>query len=1159
MEDLSNTAAPNSDSWLDRPFLSRITLNWELILFVAIIAIAIFTRFYDLESRVMSHDESLHTYYSWRLYRGFGFEHSPLMHGPWQFITIALSYFLFGDSDWAARIPAVLTSILTVGFMWQYRRYLGRAGALIAALLFTISPFMLYYGRYVRNEAYVGLFGVVMLWAILRYLDSGKERYLIYLTAAVAMHFTAKETSFIYTAQAMLFLGLLFVQKVSNMRWPNPDQKKAFLTVLILGFVLIGLAGSAYVLTSQVEGPSAESVAEPADPTASESPLAGITGSRLPLTLAGAALFAFLVSVYFLFQGLGWQRIKTDRSFDMIILLGTIVLPHLSPFIVRAMGADPLDYSQNGMLRTAIVLVPMVLISIGIGLLWNPKRWLPNAAVFYAIFAIFFTTIFTNGQGFFTGLIGSLGYWLEQQGVRRGSQPWYYYLLVQIPVYEYLTFLGSGLAAAIGIKRIWPALTRRKAAAEISELDADDLQVEYFTEDDAEAEVYEEPEDHNEPDLGQRMALPFFGFWTITSFLAYTIAGEKMPWLTFHIALPMILLAGWSIGQLIKNFQWNLFSVGEDGFQLSNGWSVAGLLIVFIPSLIGMLGSLLGNNRPFQGSELTQLNATSTFITALVAVLLSGWGLARALKPWPSGQVSRLGVIIAFGFLTLLTARVSFIATFVNYDNATEYLVYAHAASPVKEVMEQAEEISRRTSGDLSMVIAYDDDVSWPFTWYLRNYDNSRYYAANPTRDLRDVPIIIVGDNNFSKIEPVVGQAYYQFDYIRMWWPDQDYFDLTWDRLAAGLRDPEMRAALFNIWFNRDYDLYAQIKGRSNLELATWSPADRMRMYVRKDVAASIWNYGVAAAPEAIIADPYEGKDIELSADFFFGEAGSEQGQFAHPRGLAFGPDGDIYVADSDNHRIQRFNSAGEFLNVWGSFADILQGDAPAGTFNQPWDLAVGPDGSVYVADTWNHRIQRFSAEGQFISMWGFFGQAEAPDAFWGPRAVEVDAEGNVHVTDTGNKRIVVFTADGQFLNQFGEVGFSPGQFDEPVGLALAEDGSLYIADTWNQRIQKYDFSGLAGAYTFSSMWDIFGWFGQSLDNKPYLALDSDRGRLYVADPEGYRILEFDLNGEPIRFWGDYSSGIDGIGLVSGIAVAPDGSVWVSDGANNRILRFNPP
>ncbi len=182
-------------SWLDRPLLSKFVLNSETILFILILLIAIFSRFYLLEPRVMSHDENTHVYYSWRFYQGFGLAHDPLMHGPFQFHLIALSYFMFGDNDFTARIPAVLFSIATVAFVWFYRRYLGKAGALIAGVLFTISPYMLFYGRYVRNEAFVGLFGVVMLWAILRYLETGKAGYAYALTAVTVLHFTAKETA----------------------------------------------------------------------------------------------------------------------------------------------------------------------------------------------------------------------------------------------------------------------------------------------------------------------------------------------------------------------------------------------------------------------------------------------------------------------------------------------------------------------------------------------------------------------------------------------------------------------------------------------------------------------------------------------------------------------------------------------------------------------------------------------------------------------------------------------------------------------------------------------------------------------------------------------------------------------------------------------------
>ena len=83
--------------------------------------------------------------------------------------------------------------------------------------------------------------------------------------------------------------------------------------------------------------------------------------------------------------------------------------------------------------------------------------------------------------------------------------------------------------------------------------------------------------------------------------------------------------------------------------------------------------------------------------------------------------------------------------------------------------------------------------------------------GANPSRTLRDAPVILVGDANYGKIEPVVANLYDRFDYIRLWWPNQDYYDLTWERIRKALTDPAMRDALFQIWLNRDYTKYGQV------------------------------------------------------------------------------------------------------------------------------------------------------------------------------------------------------------------------------------------------------------------------------------------------------------------------------------------------------------
>jgi sugar lactone lactonase YvrE/4-amino-4-deoxy-L-arabinose transferase-like glycosyltransferase len=1120
-------------SGLDTPVLSRIKLNPETIVFALIIILAIFTRFYKLEPRVMSHDETSHVYFSWLFFRGNGYAHDPVTHGPMQFHIVALSYFLFGDSDTSARIPAVLFSIATVGFIWFYRRYLGRVGAIIAALMFTISPYMLYYGRYVRNEAFVALFGVMMIWAILRYFETGHPRYLYWLTAVTVLHFTTKETSFIYTAQALLFLGLHFVYRITQKQWIKIKYRLYFLLSLISSLIFLSFG---IVLRSLVN--------QSTDASGVITPNTTNLPSIIPISLLILGLLSLTASIYFLIRGYTLPLIRRERSFDLVILLGTLVLPQLSAFVINFFGwKNPVNASEVAsltipeILQMALVLVPMIIGSIVIGLWWNRRQWLINAGIWYSIFTVLYTSMFTNGAGFFTGLVGSLGYWLEQQAVNRGGQPFYYYALLQIPIYEYLPALGCLLALIYGaIKALKSIKSTPISPQGDGILSANEPQDE---------EAITIP-----PSLIQSPPIiALFGFWTITSLLAYSIAGEKMPWLTVHIALPMILVSAWFFGHLVDTFNWS-------AFRQKKGILGMGLLLFFIPAILSALRSLLGGNPPFVGHSLEQLSSTSQFLIAIISAVGSGIGLYIVMKDWLPSQVRRAIILVPVSLLAVLTARTAFTASYINYDRATEFLVYAHSGPGDKIALAQIEEISRRLTGGLDLPVAYDSDTTYPYWWYLRNYTNPRFYGSAPTRDLRDVPVILVGGENFGKIEPIVGQAYYRFDYIRIWWPIEDYDNLTWERVIYAMRDPQMREALFRIWLFRDYTLYGQLTNR-NFNLQNWSPSGLMRLYIRKDIVAQLWDYGTGVSSETVIADPYEGKPLDRSADFVFGSMGVEPGQFQNPRDIALAPDGSLYVADTMNHRIQHLTTDGTVLQVWGSFADLAGGDAPGGTFYEPWGVAVGPDGTVYVTDTWNHRVQRFSSEGEFISTWGFFGQGETPFALWGPRDIAIDANGQVFVADTGNKRVVIYDADGNYITQFGSVGFDPGQFDEPVGIAVDKDGLVYIADTWNQRIQIMVPDGTGNYIPFLN-WEVVAWYGQSLDNKPYIAVDTE-GNLYTSDPEGYRILHFTRTGTFVDYFGDYGSGQNAFNLPTGLSVDSQGGIWVVDSANNRIMHFSIP
>ena len=954
-------------NWLDYTPISALPwLTLELLIFGLILVAAVLTRFYNLGARAMSHDESLHTYFSYLLYKGQGYQHNPMMHGPLQFHLIALSYFMFGASDFVARIPAATFSILAIAAIWIWRRYLGRTGALAAAVMALISPFLLYYGRYTREDSYVAVSLFVLLYSVLRYLETGKAKYIYLIAGSIVIHYLTKETSFIYTAQLLIYLAVYFLVRVLQKPWSGGQNNyRGFLATLLLGITLLGATGYMVISNKKVGDFTGAQTAAPANPTAVNT-LAPheATGLSPTIILAALAALALGAAIFFLFRGFGLANIRKERSFDLLIIFGTIVLPQLSAFPVYILGWDPLDYSSAGLLRTGLFLGPIIIITILIGMWWNRDVWWKMALIFWTPYILFYTTIFTNGVGFFTGSVGSLGYWLQQQGVQRGSQPWYYYVLITIPIYEFLPACACILAAYLSLRKQPVSVTLPVE----SEVDSDN----------------------------RTNMLSLLGWWTVTSIIAFTFAGEKMPWLTFHMALPMVLWGGWAIGTLIDRVEW-------DELLKRNALLVMALLAVFTLSIVAIFIALLGSPRPFEGQDLTQLEATTSFIFAVVGALASLFGLTRLLSDWDYKQSVYLNALVFFGILAVLTARASFRANYLKFDSAQEYLVYAHSYSGVKDLLRQVDDLSEKTVGGKDIVVAYDDDTSWPMSWYMREYPNSRFYGAQPDRSLRDVPAIIVGDNNFAKIEPIVSDNFYRFDYIRMVWPNQDYFNLVslrpdasipfddsypctgllsglkllpqydFSRVCGALKDPRMRTAIFDIWLNRDYKLYGEVTNSVGINESTWDPSDKMRLYLRKDVVDKVWNYGIKTEPKPKV-DPYAKGVINLPANFVTGSLGTEPGQFNTPRGIAFAPDGSLYVADSRNHRIQHLHADGTVIKVWGSFADQSTGNAPIGTFNEPWGVAVGPDGSVYVSDTWNHRIQKFSPDGTPIKMWGVFG-----------------------------------------------------------------------------------------------------------------------------------------------------------------------------------------
>lgn len=625
-----------STNWLDQPVSKWLhTFDLEKVLFSVILILAILSRFYMLGERVMSHDEINHVRPSWELSEGQGYRHDPVTHGPMQFHLIALAYTLFGDTDFNSRLPQALFSIASVWLVWKFRRYLGRVGAMLAALMMLISPFMLYYGRYARNESFVALFGVLTLYLILRYLETANNRYLYGMAAVLSLQFVTKEVSFIYTAQALVFLAIIFIKKLMQAEWKIPERKISFVVALLAGIVLIGAAvfisGKLGQAANDTGTETLSAIAQPESITSEAGEVPGvITGVQIAIIALG--VLALVAAAYLLVSAIGFDTIRNERSFDLLMLIGTLVLPQLSAFPVKMIGWDPLDYTEMGMVKTGSILLVVFVISVALGLWWNYKTWWKTAAIFYGIYVFFYTTMFTNGQGFFTGIIGSLGYWLSQQSVNRGSQPFYFYALIQIPIYEFLPAIGSILAFVYAVRR-W-LLQEKEEVVKRYQLQNDS------------------PPDGEPLQIDEQLPVWLLIFWSVTSLLAYSYAGEKMPWLTVHIAWSMVLLAGWAFGRQFTRIDWQkILSVKGMVYLVCTIFLAVGLWRV--------ITALNTTPLPFTGNTIDELSVSSVFILSIL-VILASLGIMIYMSRQESGfEYGRMLGVVAVCGLMILTVRAS--------------------------------------------------------------------------------------------------------------------------------------------------------------------------------------------------------------------------------------------------------------------------------------------------------------------------------------------------------------------------------------------------------------------------------------------------------------------------------------------------------------------
>lgn len=237
------------------------------------------------------------------------------------------------------------------------------------------------------------------------------------------------------------------------------------------------------------------------------------------------------------------------------------------------------------------------------------------------------------------------------------------------------------------------------------------------------------------------------------------------------------------------------------------------------------------------------------------------------------------------------------------------------------------------------------------------------------------------------------------------------------------------------------------------------------------------------------------------------------------------------------------------FLFSWGSYGE------EKGQFNEPTGITVDSEGFVYVADTQNNRIQKFDKNGKFFQCWGEYGKANAQLGF--PTGMATDSQGFLYVVEELNHRFQKFDVKGSFIFSHGMKGSRNGQFISPSGIAIDLQGFIYVSDKGNNRIQKYTLSGAFTKWKTESL-DRAGLMLQviSLSRPSDITVDTP-GNVYVLDTGNNRVLKFDKNGNFLLFWGGYGQKESQFSSPEGITVDSQGFVYVADTDNHRVQIFD--
>jgi hypothetical protein len=262
----------------------------------------------------------------------------------------------------------------------------------------------------------------------------------------------------------------------------------------------------------------------------------------------------------------------------------------------------------------------------------------------------------------------------------------------------------------------------------------------------------------------------------------------------------------------------------------------------------------------------------------------------------------------------------------------------------------------------------------------------------------------------------------------------------------------------------------------------------------------------------------------------------------SNPYDLAFYGD-EIAVSLHGNHRVQIFDKNGTSITTIGTGSNS---DNP-GEFNHPWGLSYAPNGNLHVVDIYNNRVQVFDSNHSFFESYGVYGEGRV-----NPYGLHITPQNTFLITDTDYHQVFEIDINGSFVRSIAAFGQSDGKVYHPRSAFLGHDNRIYVADSYNQRIQIFDRNG-----SFITKFGVGG-SGNGEFNQPYSVLVTPNNEILVADLNNHRIQVFDTNGTFLRKFGTYGTLEGQIQHVHDIAISDQGNVMVADYNNRRIIHFTP-